>query len=122
MGWKIIFAPQALEDRGYKAALLSNDQCPELSFNNRKQKLLCLLIHKNSAVKSPLSPAHPKVSAQPLRPTLVTPVLPSSSIIPRAKKARIVLSPTSPARAAKPSPCRRTSPRNPISIAFSPKP
>ncbi|MEY2484351.1 MAG: hypothetical protein QOK24_2879 [Verrucomicrobiota bacterium] len=29
------------EDRGYKAALLSIDyQQPELSFNNRKQKLL----------------------------------------------------------------------------------
>src|SRR5882724_2394596 len=102
--------------------LVNDDQRPELSFNNRKQKLLCLLIHKNSAVKSPSSPAHPKVSAQPLRPTLVTPVLPSSSIIPRAKKARIALSLTSPVRAAKPSPCRRTSRRNPISIAFSPKP
>src|SRR5881394_1715720 len=102
----------------FKTTLLSNDQCPELAFNNRKQKLLCLLIHRNSAVKSPSSPAHRKVSAQLLRRTLVTPVLPSSSIIPRAKKARIALSPTSPAQAAKPSPCRRTFRRNPISIAF----
>src|SRR3954453_2150661 len=109
------------EDRGYKAKSPSNDD-QQLSFNHRKQKFLCLLIHKNFAVKSPSSPAPPKVSAQPLRPTLVTPVLPSSSIIPQAKKARIALSLISPARAAKPSLCRRTSRRNPISIAFSPKP
>src|SRR5439155_8957417 len=97
------------EDRGYKATLLSNDdQQPKLSFNHRKQKLLCLLIHKNSAVKSPWSLAPLKVSAPPLPPTSVVPVLPSSSIIPRARKARIALSPTSPARAAKPLPCRRT--------------
>src|SRR3954453_21875533 len=109
------------EDRGYKAKSPSNDD-QQLSFNHRKQKLLCLLIHKNSAVKSPSSPAPPKVSAQPLRPTLVMPALPSSSIIPRAKKARIALSLTSPARAAKRSPCRRTSRTNPIFAVFSPKP